>query len=443
MKIVCILVQTPMPKPMAQVFLFMILLCSMLVNSKIISFMVKGSLFTKTKTITQVNGLKEKLKEEVLIIIIRGWFIVGNGPMIKCMDEGKKNGSMEPPLQAFFNKGKNLKASLNGLMAVFIKALSTTTNYKVLEFSLGQMVVHTKVNGKAMLWRAKENFDGEMDKFLLGSTKGILRMARGSWLWLMGLRFRGCGLKGNWMGKVLLWKMERGRKLSGIWGFKLRNDFMLFLENFRIEYHLMSFSKTDVVTYRVHHCQIQTLLIHQFEQIFVDHLRWGHFDAFVESHQIALHFCVGALKHFGELASNRSAQFGNTLVPQNRLRVQDLSQRRFHGLFGIFRRIQVMTVVDDFLNVQFDDFVNWVTIMLLWILFIFRVMSVAIAFSAAAVRYALGLANSLTNNFSWLTPSARSLSILVTISCLSRFSCKEICSDVAAWEPMHPITVLV
>lgn len=169
-----------MPKPMAQVFSFMILLCSMLVNSKIISFMVKGSLFTKTKTITQVNGLKEKLKEEVLIIIIRGWFIVGNGPMIKCMDEGKKNGLMEPPLQAFFNKGKNLKASLNGLMAVFIKALSTTTNYKVLEFSLGQMVVHTKVNGRAMLWKERENFDGEMDKFLLGSTKGILRMAKGN-----------------------------------------------------------------------------------------------------------------------------------------------------------------------------------------------------------------------------------------------------------------------
>lgn len=59
----------------------------------------------KIKTIILEIGLTVRHLGEDRFIIIREWSIQGNGRMMKCMAEDRKNGLMELFLLVFFNMG--------------------------------------------------------------------------------------------------------------------------------------------------------------------------------------------------------------------------------------------------------------------------------------------------------------------------------------------------
>lgn len=83
--------------------------------------MEKAYLYTKIKISILGTGKIIRLMEQALFIIIKEWYIQGNGKMMKCTEKENKNGLMEPFLLDILKKELKLKDVLFGPMVTLIK----------------------------------------------------------------------------------------------------------------------------------------------------------------------------------------------------------------------------------------------------------------------------------------------------------------------------------
>lgn len=187
--------------------------------------MEKGYLSMKIKITILEIGKGIGLKVEDLSIIIGEWYIMGNGKMIKCMEEEKKDGLMELFLQEYFKMDLRLKENFVGQMEIYIKVNLKKINQKDLENLLGKMEGFIKENGKTIQCMEEDNSNGKMDRNSQDIMKMIKRMVKENYNLMMEQLQKGHGLVENFMEKESFQiNKEKVGKQSGIWVLKLRNE---------------------------------------------------------------------------------------------------------------------------------------------------------------------------------------------------------------------------
>lgn len=183
--------------------------------------MVKDYQCIKIKITTLAIGLEIRLKAEDLSTIIKEWYTLANGKMIKCMEEDKKNGLMELFLREYSKMESKSKENLVGQMGIYTRGSLKTINQKDLENSPGQMEDFIKASGKIMLCMAKANFNGRMDRNSWDIMKTTKNKAKENCNLVMELLQKGHGLMENLMEKVLF-QTNKGKIgwQSGVWELK-------------------------------------------------------------------------------------------------------------------------------------------------------------------------------------------------------------------------------